>query len=79
MTDRLTVFVNGVRLEVPAGSVVLDAVAAADAAAAEAIRAGAKAAVDSRGLPVAPDAPLSGGSVLRIVSARARAAEPGSE
>lgn len=77
MSDALIVFVNGTRVEVPAGAVVLDAIAAADAAAAEGIRAGARAAVDSRGLPVAPDAPLSGGFVMRVVAARARVAEPG--
>lgn len=75
MTEGLIVFVNGVRVEVPAGAVVLDAIAEVDGAAAAAIRAGAKAAVDSRGLPVAPDASLTGGFVLRVVSARARAAE----
>jgi hypothetical protein len=76
MTDMLIVFVNGARVEVPADAVVLDAIAVSDAAAAEGIRAGTRAAVDSRGLPVAADAPLSGGFVMRVVAARARAAEP---
>jgi hypothetical protein len=74
----LTVFVNGTRVTVPAGSAVLDAVARADAAAAEAIRGGTRAVTDSRGLPVAPDAPLTGGFVMRIVPVRAaRAAAAG--
>jgi hypothetical protein len=80
--DPLHVFVNGAGVSVPPGSTVLDAVGAADAAAADAVRAGARAVVDSRGLPVANDAPLSGGFVMRVVSARAtRAAlsEDGSE
>ncbi len=72
MTSMLTVFVNGARVEVPVGATVLDAVAASDAAAAEAVRAGARAVADSRGLPVAADAVLSGGFVMRLVSARAR-------
>ena len=33
--------------------------------------AGTRAVTDSRGLPVALDAPLAGGAVLRIVSSRA--------
>lgn len=71
MTGTLTVFVNGATVVVPASATVLDAVAAADAAAAEAIRAGTRGVVDSRGLGVADDAPLSGGFVMRVVSARA--------
>lgn len=75
MTAPLTVFVNGARVEVPAGATVLDAVAAADPEAATAVRDGRRAVADSRGLPVAPGAPLSGGFVMRLVSARARADE----
>lgn len=69
--EPLRVFVNGTGVSVPPGSTVLDAVGAADAAAADAVRAGTRAVVDSRGLPVANDAPLSGGFVMRVVSARA--------
>jgi hypothetical protein len=76
VTESLRVFVNGVGVSVPHGSTVLEAVAAADPAAAEAVRAGQRAVADSRGLPVAVDAPLSGGFVMRLVSARAPAAEP---
>lgn len=75
MTEPLRVFVNGVGVSVPVGSTVLDAVAAADAAAADELRAGTRAVADSRGLPVANDAPVSGGYVMRIVSARIRGAE----
>jgi hypothetical protein len=71
MTAVLTVFVNGARVEMAAGAVVLDAITAADPAAADAIRAGTRAVADSRGLPVAPDAPLTGGFVMRVISARA--------
>jgi hypothetical protein len=69
--SELTVFVSGKTVRVPAGSTVLDAVAAADAAAAEALRAGTRGVVDSRGIGVAHDTPLTGGFVMRIVSARA--------
>ncbi len=75
MTEPLRVFVNGVGVSVPPGSTVLDAVEAADAAAAAELRAGTRAVADSRGLPVAADAPLSGGFVMRLISARARGAE----
>jgi hypothetical protein len=71
MSEPLRVFVNGAGVSVPAGSTVLQAVTAVDAEAAEAVRTGARAVVDSRGLPVASDFVLSGGFVMRIVSARA--------
>ncbi len=71
MNAPLTVFVNGKAAVVPAGSVVLDALRVADAAAADEVVAGTRAAVDSRGLPVTPETPLHGGFVMRIVSARA--------
>lgn len=71
MSEPLRVFVNGAGVSVPAGSTVLQAVTAVDAAAAEALHAGSRVVVDSRGLPVAPDLVLSGGFVMRIVSARA--------
>ncbi len=69
--DSLRVFVNGRALSLPRAATVLDAVRAFDAAEADAVAAGARAVTDSRGLVVATDAPLSGGTVLRIVSARA--------
>ncbi len=69
--EMLRVFVNGTALSVAHGATVLDAVRAFDAKEADEVAAGTRAATDSRGLPVAGDAPLSGGAVLRIVSARA--------
>lgn len=73
MSEPLRVFVNGAGVSVPAGSTVIEAVELADAAAAAQVRAGTRAVVDSRGLPVAADAALSGGFVMRVVSARAAA------
>lgn len=70
MTEYLRVFVNGSGVSVPQGSIILDAILAVDPAAAQAVREGARVVVDSRGLPVAPDAALSGGYVMRLVSAR---------
>ena len=72
MTEPLRVFVNGSGVSVPVGSTVLAAVAAVDPAAAEAVRAGTRLIADSRGIPVAADTPLSGGYVMRLVSARQR-------
>ena len=70
MSEPLRVFVNGAGVSVPPGSTVIDAVAAADAAAADEVRAGSRAVVDSRGLPVDAATVLSGGFVMRIISAR---------
>ncbi|MEI6813581.1 MAG: hypothetical protein WCL36_05305 [bacterium] len=64
-------FVNGAAVAVARGATVIDAVRAHDATIAEALVAGTRAATDSRGLPVALTEPVSGGMVLRIVSARA--------
>lgn len=69
-TEPLTVFVNGKSVSVPQGSTVMDAVHAADPAAAVALGDGTRGVVDSRGLPVASSLPLTGGFVMRIVSAR---------
>lgn len=71
MSEPLRVFVNGTGVSVPSGSTVLQAVHAVDAEAAESVRSGTRAVVDSRGLPVAHDVVVSGGFVMRIVSARA--------
>lgn len=71
MSEPLRVFVNGAGVSVPQGSTVISAVEAADSSAAAEVREGTRAVVDSRGLPVAPDTPLSGGFVMRLVSARA--------
>lgn len=70
MTDPLVVFVNGATVRVPAGATVLDAVAAHDAAAAAEVRAGTRAVADSRGIVVDAATPLTGGFVMRLVSAR---------
>jgi hypothetical protein len=74
--DTLRVFVNGTALSVSHGGTILDAVRAFDATEAAEVAAGTRAVTDSRGLPVPLETPLAGGTVLRIVSARAlRAAE----
>lgn len=71
MSEPLRVFVNGKGFAVPQGSTVLDAIAAADASAADEVRNGTRGVVDSRGVGVASDTVLTGGYVMRVVSARA--------
>lgn len=72
MSDPVRVFVDGTGLDVPRGATALDAVQASGAVAADAVRAGTRVITDSRGLPVAPDAPVVAGAIFRLVAARAR-------
>ncbi len=69
-TEPLVVFVNGKSVSVPQGSTVADAVAEADPTAAVELTNGTRSVVDSRGLPVATSTPLTGGFVMRLISAR---------
>ena len=71
MSEPLRVFVNGKGYAVPQGSTVIDAIVAADATAAEEVRNGTRGVVDSRGVGIASTTLLSGGFVMRVVSARA--------
>ena len=68
------VYVDSRPVDVPVSATVLDAVESADRALAEAVRSGSKAVTDSRGLPIASDAPLHGGAILRVVPVRQREA-----
>jgi hypothetical protein len=69
--ETLRVFVNEMALSMRPGATILDAVREFDAAEADAVVAGNRAVTDSRGLPVALDVAVTGGTVLRLVSARA--------
>jgi len=71
----MLVFVNSTPLELPAGSTALDAVRAWNAGAADDVAAGRRAITDSRGLPLDGAAPMSAGSILRLVSSRDRSAD----
>lgn len=77
MTDPIRVFVNAAPVTIPAGSTVLAAVRAWNAAEADAVTAGVRAVTDSRGLPIAGDAPLQAGAILRTVARRDGAADAG--
>jgi hypothetical protein len=70
MSESLRVFVNGQGVSVPQGSTVLDAVRAVDPEAAGAVEAGTRAVADSRGIVVPASTPVTGGYVMRLVSAR---------
>ncbi|HLA89336.1 MAG TPA: hypothetical protein VJL28_02755 [Gemmatimonadaceae bacterium] len=69
--ELIRVFVNGSPVDLPRGATALDAVRALDAAAADGVATRVRAIADSRGLAVDPAAPVWGGTVLRVVSARA--------
>ena len=75
MTDTVTVFVNARVVHVAAGATVLDAVRTFDPAEGAALAAGTRGVTDSRGLPAPVDAPVHGGAIFRLVSARAGRAE----
>jgi len=69
------VFVNSRPLDLPSGSNALEAVRAFDAQEAAGVDAGLRLITDSRGLPLPPSTVMSAGSILRVVSARARSAD----
>jgi hypothetical protein len=74
MTTRMVrVFVNGSGVEVPAGSVALDAVQTWNADAAGEVSSGTRLITDSRGLPIDPATPMSAGSILRLIPKRGAA------
>jgi len=76
MTTRMVrVFVNGSGVEVPAGSVALDAVQTWNADAAGEVSSGARLITDSRGLPIDPATPMSAGSILRLIPKRGAATD----
>ncbi len=72
--DSVRAFVNERGVDVPPGATALDAVRAFDALAATAlaadVAAGARAVVDSRGLPVDAASPVHGGAIYRVLAAR---------
>lgn len=67
MTQTVRVFVNAAGIDVPAGSTALDAVRTWSAAAADDVKGGRRLMTDSRGLPLDIDAPVSAGSIVRLI------------
>jgi hypothetical protein len=77
MAATIRCFVNERGQTVPAGATVRQAVAAFDPALAERVGQGEAYVTDARGIRVAPDHPLTGGAILRVVvSARAAVDDP---
>ena len=70
MPDTLRCFVNERGLSLAPGATVLDAVAAFDPALAERVARAEAHVTDARGIRVAPEQALSGGTILRVVPAR---------
>lgn len=75
MSDAIRAYVNGKGVDVAPNATAIDAVRVWDPAVAAQVIAGERALTDSRGLPLAPDAPITGGSIMRIVSNRRRGAD----
>ena len=71
----MRVFVNSRSLDLPSGASALEAVRAFDEQEAAGVSSGLRVITDSRGLPLAPSTVMSAGSILRVVSARARPAD----
>ena len=67
MSDRIRVFVDERGIEVSPESVVRDAVAALDPGASDALSAGRAYVTDGVGRPLAVDAPLAAGAILRVI------------
>lgn len=71
MTRIIPVFVNSAKIELSAESTALDAVRLFSEAAAREVLDGTRVITDDRGLPIVPDTVVHGGSIFRLVPARA--------
>ena len=71
MTDTMPVFVNERRVEVPRGATAAAAVAGFDPALGARVE--TLSITDARGLPLAPDAVLTTGAILRVAASARRA------
>lgn len=75
----LRVYVNEHPLTVPPGATVATALEAFDAEQGPRADGGATTVTDGRGIPVALDAPLSGGAILRVIRGGARSGGPATD
>ena len=71
MTRIIPVFVNSVKIELPSDSSALDAVRLWNETAAREVSEGTRLVLDDRGLPIDPGTIVHGGSIFRLVPARA--------
>lgn len=78
MTRIIPVFVNSAKVELPAESTALDAIRLWNADAALEVVSGVRIVLDDRGLPIDSGTVIHGGSIYRLVPARA-AGDPASE
>jgi hypothetical protein len=76
MTRIIPVFVNSTKIEVPNDSTALDAIRLWNPAAATEVTEGARVVLDDRGLPIDPSTTVHGGSIFRLVPARAAGDAP---
>ena len=67
MSDTIRIFVNGTRLDLPAGSTVGDALATFDQSFTGKLAAGALYVTDGRGVEIDSAATLTNGAILRAV------------
>jgi hypothetical protein len=71
MTRTIPVFVNSDKIELSSDSTALDAVRLWDETAAREVADGTRLVLDDRGLPIDPGTMVRGGSIFRLVPARA--------
>jgi hypothetical protein len=71
MTRTIPVFVNSDKIELSSDSTALDAVRLWDETAAREVADGTRLVLDDRGLPIDPGTTVHGGSIFRLVPARA--------
>lgn len=71
MTRIVPVFVNSQKVELPNDATALDAIRLWNEAAAQAVADGSRVVLDDRGLPIDPSTTVHGGSIFRLVPARA--------
>lgn len=71
MTRIIPVFVNSDKIELSSDSTALDAVRLWNETAAGEVAEGTRVVLDDRGLPIDPGTTVHGGSIFRLVPARA--------
>ncbi len=76
MTRIIPVFVNSAKVELASDSTALDAIRIWSEAAAREVAEGTRVVLDDRGLPIDPHTTVHGGSIFRLVPARAAGEVP---
>ena len=68
--ERVVVFINAQRVEVPPGSTALDALRVWSADSAAQVEGGVRTLSDARGLPISAESPVYGGAIYRVTGGR---------